>query len=99
MNRKRARDSQDGLFAVAGRRNRVKDLRRDFAMDEEVAKGRAQWWDPQLREIGGASPSSSLDSVDAATSARTGDRRDKSSEGLFPTAVKEQAAFVKAAKF
>ena len=43
LGRSRARDTQDDVFDVAGKRNRVKELHLAFVMAEEVAKKRAQW--------------------------------------------------------
>ena len=40
--------------------------------EKEVTRQHAKWWDPTLKETGGASPGAPLDGADAAISGRTG---------------------------
>ena len=63
---KRERETLDGAPKVAGRRNRVEELKRLFVKDKQVAKHHAQWWDPPARETSGAPLISPLDGADAA---------------------------------
>ena len=70
---KQERETLDGAPKVAGKRNRVEELKRPFVKDKQVAKHHAQWWDPSVRETWGAPLISPLDGADAALLAWTAD--------------------------
>ena len=58
---KRERETLDGATKVAGKRNRVEELKRPFVKGNQVAKHHAQQWDPSVRETWGAPLISPLD--------------------------------------